>query len=82
MVVSTVSRSSEELTARPTSPRAVSWSTERLSSCVRACSSVRRRAFSMAITAWSANVFNSSISSSVNPPASRRVTEIVPIASS
>ena len=51
IVVSTVSRSSEELTARPTSPRAVSCSTERVSSCVRACSSLSRRAFSIAITA-------------------------------
>ena len=51
IVVSTVSRSSEELIARPTSPRAVSCSTERVSSCVRACSSLNRRTFSIAITA-------------------------------
>src|SRR5947208_2005347 len=37
IVVRTVSRSREELTARPTSPRAVSCSTVRVSSCVRAC---------------------------------------------
>jgi hypothetical protein len=36
----------------------------------------------MAITAWSVNVLRSAISSSVNPPGSRRVTEIVPTVSS
>ena len=42
MVCSTVSRSSVELRARPTSPSAVSSSTERVSSAVRACSSVKQ----------------------------------------
>ena len=44
---STVSRSSVELTACPTSPSAVSCSTERVSSPVRACSSLNRRTFSI-----------------------------------
>ncbi len=51
MVLSTVSRSSDEDTACPTSPRAVSWLTERWSSAVRACSSLSSRAFSTAMTA-------------------------------
>jgi hypothetical protein len=51
MVVSTVSKSSDELTAWTTSLSAVSFSTERVSSRVRPCSSVKRRAFSIAITA-------------------------------
>jgi hypothetical protein len=51
MVVSTVSRSSVELTARPTSPKAVSCSTERVSSAVLAWISVSNRAFSTAMTA-------------------------------
>jgi hypothetical protein len=51
MVVSTVSRSSVELTARPTSPNAASFSTDWVSSPVLACSSLSSRAFSMAIAA-------------------------------
>ncbi len=69
---STVSRSSVELTAWPTSPSAVSSSTERVSSAVRACSSLSSRAFSMAMTAWSAKVFSSSIWLSVNARTSYR----------
>ena len=49
-------------TACPTSPSAVSWPTERWSSAVRACSSVSSRAFSTAMTAWSAKVWSSAIS--------------------
>ena len=47
-----------ELTACPTSPSARSSSTERVSSCVRSCSSLNSRTFSMAITAWSAKVWS------------------------
>ena len=80
MVVSTVSRSSVELTARPTSPSAVSFSTDCVSSAVRVCSSVNRRTFSMAMTAWSAKVSRSSIWRGVNPPVSVLRRKIVPIA--
>ena len=79
MVVSTVSRSSVELTARPTSPSAVSCPTERVSSAVRACSSLRRRAFSMAMTAWSAKVWTSSIWASENGPGASRRSASTPI---
>ena len=47
IVLSTVSRSSVELTARLTSPSAVSCSTDRVSSAVRARSSVNSRTFSI-----------------------------------
>src|SRR5215467_9575112 len=56
IVLRTVSSSSVELTACPTSPSAVNSSTERVSSAVRSRNSLRSRAFSMAIAAWSANV--------------------------
>ena len=59
MVFSTTLRSSVELTARPTSPSAVR-------SRLRACTSSNSRAFSMAMTAWSAKVSTSSICLSVN----------------
>src|SRR5215467_974421 len=59
IVSSTVSRSSVELTAWLTSPSAVNFSTERVSSVVRSCSSLKRRTFSTAMTAWSAKVFRS-----------------------
>ena len=61
IVLSTVSRSSVELTAWLTSPSACSSSTERVSSPVRACSSLNSRAFSMAMTAWSAKVSSRAI---------------------
>jgi hypothetical protein len=67
-VSSTVSTSNVEVTARLTSPSAVSFSTDWVSSPVRACSSLKRRAFSTAMTAWSANVLSSSISLSENGP--------------
>ena len=51
IVASTVGRSSVELTARPTSLKAVSCSTERVSSAVRARSSLNSRTFSIAMTA-------------------------------
>src|SRR5215470_6724154 len=72
MVSSTVSTSSVELTARLTSPRAVNCSTDWVSSPVRAFSSVNRRTFSTAMTAWSAKVFSSSISLWENGPAPER----------
>ena len=56
MVSSTVCRSSVELTAWVTSPSARSSSTDWESSRVRACTSSKSRTFSIAITAWSANV--------------------------
>ena len=51
MVTSTVSMSSVELTAWPTSPSARISSTERVSASVRASSSWNTPTFSMAITA-------------------------------
>ena len=51
IVRSTVSRSSVELTACPTSPSAFSSSTDCVSSVVRASSSLNSRTFSIAITA-------------------------------
>ncbi len=51
MVERTVSRSSVELTACPTSPSARSSPTDRVSAAVRACSSLNSRTFSMAMTA-------------------------------
>ncbi len=81
MVVSTVSRSSDELTARPTSPSALSCSTDRVRSPVRASSSFNSRAFSMAMTAWSAKVWTSAIWESENGPGARRWRESTPIGS-
>ena len=51
---------------RSTSEVAVCCSSASLSSRVRACTSSNSRTFSMAITAWSANVETSSICLSVN----------------
>jgi hypothetical protein len=51
IVRSTVSRSSVELTAWPTSPSALNSPTDCESSVVRALSSVNSRTFSMAMTA-------------------------------
>jgi hypothetical protein len=59
IVASTVSRSSDELTACPTSPSARSSRTDFVSS-------LNSRTFSIAMTAWSANVVTSSICLSVN----------------
>ena len=50
---------------------AVCVSSAVVSSRLLACSSVNRRTFSMAMTAWSAKVFSSSISLSENGPARR-----------
>src|SRR5215831_2865717 len=79
IVVNTVSSSRVELTAWPTSPRAFISSTDRTSSWVRACSSWNRRTFSMAITAWSANVLSRAICFSVNGRTSVRRMTIAPI---
>ena len=79
MVVKTVSRSSVELTALPTSPSAFSSSTDRPSSAVRACSSLNSRVFSIAITAWSAKVWSMAICRSVNIAGSAPATLIAPI---
>ena len=65
IVSRTVGRSRVELTVRLTALSACSSSTDRVSSCVRAWSSVRSRTFSMAMTAWSAKVVTSSICLSV-----------------
>jgi len=75
-----VARSRVEPTARPTSPSAVSCSTDRVRSAVRASSSLNRRTFSIAMTAWSAKVCSSSICLSVNGPASPRRSWRAPIA--
>ncbi len=70
MVDSTVSRSSVELTAWPTSPSALSSPTDRVSSVVRASSSLNSRTFSIAMTACSAKVRSSVICVSGNGPGS------------
>ena len=59
-----------EMTLR-ISPVAVCCSRVSVSSRLRASSSWNSRTFSMAMTAWSAKVFSSSIWLSVNGPASR-----------
>jgi len=59
-------RSSVELTACPTSLSICSASTERPSSAVRARNSLNSRAFSIAMTAWSAKVVTNAICFSVN----------------
>ncbi len=60
MVCRTVSRSSVELIACPTSPSAVSCPTDLVSASVRDCNSLNSRTFSIAITAWSAKVLSRS----------------------
>ena len=68
MVASTVSRSSEEFTARSTSSSAWSSATERVSSAVRSRKSRKLATLVMAMTACSAKVCNSAIWLSVKPP--------------
>ena len=80
IVSSTRSKSNVEEIARPTSPSACSSPTERVSSVVRACSSVKSRTFSIAMTAWSAKVWSSAICLSVNGRTSARRMVIAPIA--
>ncbi len=65
---------------RSTSAVAVCCSSAIVSSWLRASSSVKRRTFSIAITAWSANVRSSSIWRSENDPGSTRATAIAPTA--
>ena len=59
-----------------TSLVAVWYSSDSVSSRLLACSASNSRVFSMAMTAWSANVFSSSISLSENRPGAARVTAI------
>ena len=67
MVWKTGSSSPGEVEMTPsTSEVAVCCSNASLSSRVRACTSSNRRAFSIAITAWSAKVVTNSICLSVN----------------
>ncbi len=80
IVARTVSRFKVELTARPTSPSAFNSLTERVSSRVRASSSVNSRTFSIAITAWSAKVRSSAICEAGKGPGSGRPTAMPPIA--
>jgi hypothetical protein len=60
---------------------AVWRSSDSVRSRLRASSSVRRRAFSTAMTAWSANVCSKAISIGENPPGCARVTLMAPTAS-
>jgi hypothetical protein len=62
-----------------TSLVAVWYSSDSCRSPVRSRSSLNRRTFSIAITAWSAKVLSSSICLSLNASASRRVTLMAPI---
>ena len=68
------------LMARSTSPVAVCRARASVISALRASSSVNRRTFWIAMTAWSAKVFRSSICRSEKGPAWSRATLIVPIA--
>ena len=69
-----------EMTRR-ISPVAVCCSSVSVRSRLRASSSLKRRTFSMAMTAWSAKVLRSSICVSGNGPGSGRPTPITPIGS-
>ena len=69
----------ERLMTLSTSLVAVWYSRDSCNSRVRACTSSNRRAFSMAITAWSANVETSSICLSVNGRGSLRPRAMAPI---
>jgi hypothetical protein len=79
MVSSKVCKSRVELTAWVTSPRARNSSTDCVSSRVRACTSSNSRAFSIAITAWSAKVVASSICLSEKGRTVERVRAKTPI---
>ena len=69
----------DALIAPRTSPVARSRSRASVSSRLRAASSVNRRTFSRAITAWSANVDRSWIWLSLNAWTSRRQVTMTPI---
>ena len=58
---------------------AVCWARATVSSWFRASSSLNSRTFSIAMTAWSANVWSSKICASVNGRTSCRATAIAPI---
>jgi len=68
----------ERLITRRMSPVAVCVSSAEVSSRLLACSSVNIRTFSIAITAWSAKVFSSSIWRSENGRTSNRNSTIAP----
>ncbi len=70
----------EALIMRSTSAVAVCCSSAVVSSVLRASSSVNSRTFSIAMTAWSANVRSRSIWRSEKAPASTRATAIAPTA--
>ena len=72
----------ELLMTRKTSLVAVCWSSASVRSPFLACSSLSSRAFSIAITAWSANVRISVISPGAKPPVCSRVTAMTPTTSS
>ena len=67
------------LMARSTSPVAVCRASVPVSSALRASSSVNRRTFWMAMTAWSAKVLSSSTCVSVKSPGLVRATKITPV---
>src|SRR5262249_28320437 len=71
----------EELMTCSTSEVAVCRSSDSVKSRVRACTSSNSRAFSIAITAWSAKVLSSVICFSVNGLTSKRRIKIAPIGS-
>src|SRR5215208_6101668 len=62
-----------------TSAVAVCCRSASVSSSVRACTSSKRRTFSIAITAWSAKVSTSSICLGVNGPGSNRWSTRIPV---
>src|SRR6516225_8576592 len=68
----------DELITLSTSDVAVCCSSDSCSSLVRCCSASNSRTFSMAITAWSANVVTSSICLSVNGSTVLRVNTNTP----
>ena len=70
------------LMTRRISAVAVCLSSDSVRSVLRAWSSVSRRAFLTAITAWSAKVWSSAISAAENPPGSARETAMTPRTSS
>ena len=69
----------ERLIVLSTSAVAFCRSSDSLSSRLRACTSSNKRTFSIAITAWSANVSISSICFDVNSPAANRCKIKTPI---
>src|SRR6266566_1832322 len=83
-VSATVSRTGwrsnlERLMTFSTSLIAVWYSSDSVSSRLRACTSSNNRTVSMAITAWSAKVLRSSTCASAKNPGSLRATKIAPM---